>query len=142
MPTPLAIILVFSVLGIINALYLSYHTIRKTPVKCFFFKPEWCQKVQSSKFSKTFGIPNSFAGLFFFTSILVLSILFWQGQQGAYLINTTITVGLLLNAAIFAGFLFSLYFTFIQAFVLKAFCTWCVFSAIDFTVLFIAVRFI
>jgi uncharacterized membrane protein len=40
-----------------------------------------------------------------------------------------------------AGFLFSVYFTHAQAFVFKAFCTWCVLSAINFTVLFFAVWF-
>lgn len=40
------------------------------------------------------------------------------------------------------GFLFSAYFTYVQAFVLKAFCTWCVISAINFTIMFLAVWFL
>jgi uncharacterized membrane protein len=37
------------------------------------------------------------------------------------------------------GFAFSMYFLFIQAFVLRAFCTWCVISIVEFTLLFITV---
>lgn len=43
-----------------------------------------------------------------------------------------------IRAVIAIGFLFSMYFTYIQGFVLKAFCTWCVISAINFVVMFIA----
>jgi uncharacterized membrane protein len=34
-----------------------------------------------------------------------------------------------------------MYFTWVQAFVLRAFCTWCVVSAINFTVMFLVVLF-
>ena len=37
------------------------------------------------------------------------------------------------------GFIFSLYFTYVQAFVLRAFCTWCVISALNFTLMMLAV---
>jgi len=37
------------------------------------------------------------------------------------------------------GFLFSLYFLYVQAFVLRAFCTWCVVSVINFVVMAYAV---
>ena len=40
-----------------------------------------------------------------------------------------------LQAIIAGGFLFSMYFTYVQAFVLRAFCTWCVVSALNFTVM-------
>jgi uncharacterized membrane protein len=31
-----------------------------------------------------------------------------------------------------------MYFTFVQAFILRAFCTWCVVSAVNFTVMALA----
>lgn len=124
----LILILAFSVIGIINTLYLSYHSLKKTDVACFVFPREWCIKVQYSKQSKTFGIPNSFAGLAMYLTILILTILFVKGIVPFWYIQVVIGI----------GFLFSMYFTFVQALVLRAFCTWCVVSAVDFIVLAIA----
>ncbi|TSC81918.1 MAG: hypothetical protein G01um101420_701 [Parcubacteria group bacterium Gr01-1014_20] len=127
------IIIVLSVIGIVNTSYLSYHAYRKTPVKCLFFPPEWCQKVQESKFSRTLGIPNPYAGLGMYFVILILSLLFSSGSLTSFAPISTI---------IWIGFVFSIYFTFIQAFILRAFCTWCVVSAIEFTLLLLTVLFI
>ena len=130
MDTSTTLIFIFSVLGILDTVYLSYHAIKKTPVACLFFPKEWCLKVQYSKQSKTFGISNSFLGLIMYLLILFL---FWGHTNGLPfpLWWVQFLVGF--------GFLFSLYFTFVQAFILRAFCTWCVVSAINFTVLTVAV---
>lgn len=131
MEASLVIILVLAGIGIVNTLYLVSHAITKTPVKCLFFPPEWCQKVQNSKYSRTFGIPNSITGLAFYAVIFILTLLFNQGNVPFWPITTIVTI----------GFLFSLYFTIIQGAILKAYCTWCVLSAIDFLLLFIVVVF-
>jgi uncharacterized membrane protein len=130
MATYLILLLILSGIGIINTLYLSYHSIKKTPVKCFFFPDEWCLKVQQSTYSRIFlGIPNSFLGLGMYSTIFILGLLYSQNFIGFTPIAAVIAV----------GFLFSLYFIYIQAFVLRAFCTWCVVSAIDFVILAILV---
>lgn len=119
-----SVVLVFALLGLIDTLYLSYHAIKKTDVACWFFPKEWCQRVQYSHFSRTFGVPNPYLGLIMYLVILGL-LLFAPGLW-------------LLPAIIIFGFAFSLYFTFIQAFVLRAFCTWCVVSALNFTIMFVS----
>lgn len=124
----LILIFIFSFLGILNTLYLVSHTISKKPVLCLFFPKEWCQKVQYSSWSRTLGVPNSIAGLCFYTSIFVLTLLFQQEMIS--FVPAQIIIGI--------GTLFSIYFLAIQAFVLRAFCTWCVFSAIDFAILAVA----
>ncbi len=113
-------------------MYLSYHSITGTPVKCLFFPEEWCRTVQQSSFSRTLGIPNSFAGLGIYALLLILTVLFIQGQIAFTYVQYLV----------YLGFAFSVYFTFIQAFVLKAFCTWCVLSAVDFALLFLTVIFL
>ena len=129
MPTYATLILIFSGIGVLDTLYLSYHAFTKTPVVCYFFPDEWCKKVQYSPQSKTFGIPNAFAGLAMYVTILALLLLFLRGVIPFWPITAIVTF----------GFLFSLYFTYVQAFVLKAFCTWCVLSVINFLVLFLSV---
>ena len=121
------IIYVFCVIGILDTGYLIYHKFKHTDVACLFFPKKWCRKVQYSKQSTTFGIPNSFAGFAMYSTILVLTYLVSQGSVDFDWVKGVIT----------AGFLFSMYFTFVQAFVLRAFCTWCVVSAINFTIMFL-----
>ena len=45
-------------------------------------------------------------------------------------------------AIVYFGFAFSMYFTLLQAFVIKAFCTWCVVSAVEFTLMALSVFFL
>jgi len=51
MTTQLWLIFIFSGLGILDTLYLIYHKITGTPVKCLFFPNEWCEKVQQGQYS-------------------------------------------------------------------------------------------
>lgn len=118
--------LIISILGIVNTLYLIYHALRKTDVYCLFFPKEWCQKVQHSKYSKTMGIPNPYLGFGMLTAIAVLLYFYSTGVLPSWPAMGLITF----------GFLFSLYFFYIQAFIIRAFCTWCVLSAVVFTLLF------
>jgi uncharacterized membrane protein len=46
-----------------------------------------------------------------------------------------ISAGTLITLLVLVGFLFSLYFMYVQAFVLRAFCTWCVISFVNFSVM-------
>ena len=131
MKTNLILIFVFSFIGILNTLYLIYNKIKGMEVACPFFPEEWCYKVQHSPQSKTFGIPNSIAGLVMYIVIFVLAFLWYSNLIAFWPLQAIITF----------GFLFSTYFLFVQGFVLKAFCTWCVLSAISFTVMFIALWF-
>lgn len=124
-------IIVFAGIGILNTMYLVYHKIAGTDVACLFFPAEWCRKVQYSEYSKTLGVPNPVAGLFMYVAVLVFTLLFFYSITPFWPVTLIVAI----------GFLFSLYFTALQAFVLKAFCTWCVLSAIDFVVLAVTVLF-
>lgn len=132
MNTIITILYVCAIIGILDTLYLIYHKLRGTEVACLFFPKEWCYKVQHSPQSKTFGIPNSYLGFIMYVLILIMTYMFAGGSLPFWPIQALITF----------GFLFSMYFVYIQAFVLKAFCTWCVVSAINFTVMTLAVYFL
>lgn len=116
----LSLIRLFAWVGVLDTLYLVWHKVRGTDVACIGFPKEWCRKVQYSRQSKTFGIPNSIAGFCMYVAILVLLAMGWMAA---------------LKAVVLVGFLFSLYFMFVQGFVLRAFCTWCVISFINFSVM-------
>src|SRR3989344_2880812 len=98
--TYISAIYILGIIGILNTIYLSYHTITKKPVLCLFFPEEWCRKVQYSSWSRTFGIPNSFAGFGIYSLLLILTILHASG----YVSVTPI------QWLIYVGFAFSMYF--------------------------------
>lgn len=122
------LIVAFSIVGLFDAGYISYHVIKNTDVACPIFPKEWCLKVQYSPQSKTFGIPNGFLGFLLYASVLVLGLLFAEGRVPLLFVQIPIAI----------GFLFSLYFLYVQAFVLRAFCLWCLISATNFTVMTVA----
>jgi uncharacterized membrane protein len=126
MGTLMEITLGITVAGILNTVYLTYHNIMGTRVKCLFFPQEWCDKVTSSKYSKTFGMPNPFLGLGMLVMIFALLYSYAKGSIPLWSSQVLIVF----------GFLFSMYFLYLQAFVIRAFCTWCVVSAIIFSLLF------
>ena len=127
----ITVLYLFGGIGVLDTLYLIYHKLKGTDVACPFFPKEWCYKVQHSPQSKTFGIPNSYAGFVMYAAILVLTWLYLNGSVAFWPIQAIVTF----------GFLFSMYFLYVQAFVLRAFCTWCVVSVINFTIMFLVIWF-
>ena len=132
MSLAILVILVFSFLGILDTIYISYHAYKNTDVWCPIFPKEWCLKVQYSSWSKTMGIPNGYLGLLLYLMIFILTGMLHQGLP-VPLIWLQVLVGI--------GFAFAVYFTIIQAFVLKAFCVWCIISAVNLTAIFYAIFF-
>lgn len=132
-PTAMNTAIVFTLLiGILNTIYLSITAILGKNVYCFLLPDEWCLAVQHSKYSKTFGIRNPYLGLFMLTLIAVM-----------YYMNLNDQLDYLYTFGIVTfGFLFSCYFLYIQAVLIKAFCTWCVLSFLVFTALFTELLFI
>jgi uncharacterized membrane protein len=82
-----------------------------------------CETVQSSHYAKLAGVPVPLLGLIGYAAIL-LSLLV-RGESGRLA-----TAGLAL-----VGFGFSLYLTYLELFVIKAICQWCVASAVLLTAL-------
>ena len=83
-----------------------------------------CDIVVHSDYSRFFGIPVEFLGVLYYAAI-VLSYGFFLFYPG--LINSFYVFVFL--AMSFSALLFSAYLTFIQAFNIKHWCTWCLISA-------------
>ena len=120
----LLIIKVFAIIGLLDTMYLMWHKFRGTDVACIGFPKEWCRRVQYSPQSKTLGITNSIAGFVMYALILMLAVTQISGALWWPLLFL-----------IAFGFAFSLYFMFVQIFVLRALCTWCVVSFVNFSVM-------
>ena len=90
-----------------------------------------CELVQTSRWSRFFGVEVSLIGLLGYVSILGVSL---AGLQPANQARRWPDTWLLLLTG--GGVLFSAYLTYIELFVLHAVCRWCVVSAVLITILF------
>ena len=124
-------IIFFSALGLIDAGYLSYKHYTGGVIPCSL--TNGCETVLSSQYSEVFGVPISFLGMLFYATVLILAVNIFD--QKAHLF------GLLLILSS-AGFIASLGFVYLQIFVIKAICVYCLTSAGLSTLIFILVLFL
>lgn len=102
-------------------------SIQGGPIACSF--TEGCDVVTTSAYSRIAGIPIALLGALYY--LLVLLVLFYYldtGKIGSVRILGWFTA---------IPFLFSLWLTYVQWGVLKAFCQYCLLSAATSTLLFI-----
>lgn len=121
-----ALILV-SFLGFLDATYLTVSHYTGSALNCTILKG--CDVVTTSEYSEIFNIPVALLGMFFYFSMLVLSLLYLDSGHKIILKFIQI-LGVI-------GFVMTLWFMFAQTFLIKAFCQYCVVSAITSTILFI-----
>jgi uncharacterized membrane protein len=82
-----------------------------------------CATVAKSQYSVFFGVPLSLLGMIFYLgAILVCGIILFRPKE---------IFKKILLALSFAGVISSIYFIYLQAFVIKAFCVYCVLSALS-----------
>ncbi|MBP9676943.1 MAG: vitamin K epoxide reductase family protein [Anaerolineaceae bacterium] len=128
--TSLIIIQIAALIGFLDSLYLTYIKVFNAPIYCTPGLGD-CDVVNASRYSILFGIPLAVYGMIGFGLVFLITLLDKEHTFIAEYQN------LMLFGISFAGFLFSLYLTYLEAFVIRAFCQWCVLSAIAMTVIFI-----
>ena len=119
-----------AILVILDSGYLSWIKLTKSVEQCLPGLGD-CATVNSSKYAEIYGIPVAYLGLIAYITILLLLV-----SKTPILIRHGINKYLLFGVT-FAGFLFSVYLTFVQFWLIKAFCPYCLLSAFITTLLFI-----
>lgn len=114
-------VMVLAILGFINAFYLYYQHRKEvaTGQKMFCLIGGDCGAVVGSKYGRTLGIKNELIGMtyyLFLSSYLLLSLLIPDLLDSLVIIPKLVT---------FIAAVFSLYLLFVQAVVLRKFCSWC-----------------
>lgn len=122
-------ILVFAFLGIADSAYLAEHEANGTPLICNIQSLSGCNTVAESQYSRFFGIPLAQYGVLFYSILFVLSAL------ELAIFNRLLRR--ILQGISLVGIIASLYFTFVQVFVIGAFCIYCLASAIIALFIFI-----
>lgn len=112
-------------IGLIDAMYLTVTHYTNTLVPCNFTQS--CETVLTSKYSEIFGFPVAGLGIIFYIVVLAGSVFFIQHRAFHWWLLVWSTTGLLST----------FYLLYIQAYVLNAFCQYCLLSAITSTLIFI-----
>jgi uncharacterized membrane protein len=121
------LLLLFSLLGFIDATYLSAKHFLDSPVECSLLKG--CEQVTTSKYATVVGIPVALGGSFYYLAIFLLSI-FHTETKNTNILRFTSRLTII-------GFLASIWFVYLQVFVIEALCQYCLVSAITSTALFV-----
>lgn len=121
-------ILALTLLGIADSAYLLYEHLGHDVI-CI---GSGCSIVDASIYSEVFGIPMSVMGLVAYVVIFALS---WAGLRLRNPAREWVYSAIYGFALI--GVLYSGYLTYLELFVIRAICTWCVVSAAIITAVFI-----
>lgn len=121
-------ILFFAFLGFTDSAYLLAKRLSGGPIPCALGFTG-CGTVDKSSYSAFLGIPLALYGTIFYLLIGFLAV-FYLDMKKVIALRMFTVLALL-------GFLSSVYFVYLQAFVIKAFCIFCLFSAAVSTILFI-----
>ena len=90
-----------------------------------------CEQVQTSRWSIFLGVPVATWGLGFYVVMLVLSLV---GMQPSFEDSSAISLALLAMASV--GVVFTAWLNYLEAFVINAWCEWCIASALMVVALF------
>jgi uncharacterized membrane protein len=110
-------------IGITDAAYLSALHYYQADPGCSLITG--CDTVLSSEYAVILGIPLAYGGFAYYLTLLLGVMIYFQ-----YEIKKALHVLFLVNVL---GFLFSLWLIYVQAFMLEAFCQFCLISALTTT---------
>ncbi len=116
-----------SFLGFLDSTYLTIKHYSGASLRCFLI--QGCDKVLTSSFSEIMRLPVALFGAVYYLIIFILII--------AYIDTAKKIFAEIISRLTVAGFVMSLWFLFIQFFILKAVCTYCLVSAFISVALFI-----
>jgi len=114
------ILFVIAILGLLVSGYLAVVYITGGPIVCG--EAHGCETVRASQYSSFIGIPTPLFGVIFYLLLAAGAILFTPGNRRrlAWPLALLTAIGLLTSA----------WLTYLEAFVINAWCFWCVISAL------------
>lgn len=126
--TKIQVIFILALVGVLDTLYLTKGAFSKDGVVCLI--DEGCDVVTTSVYSTWAGIPVVLVGLAFYLFVAVLSALIYYEK-----ISKSTLLYLRIMTAIAVAV--SLWFTYVQLFILEAICEYCILSALLSVALFV-----
>jgi len=120
-------VVILSFGGFLDSSYLTAKHYLHFEVTCSFLNG--CEQVLTSSYSTMFGIPVALLGVLYYLAVFLSAVAFLDRKKPIFLKAMVLFP--------VAGFAFSLWFVFVQAFLLEAFCLYCLLSALIAGCLFI-----
>ncbi|TSA45090.1 hypothetical protein D4R51_02515 [bacterium] len=121
------VFIILAVLGSIDATYLTIVHYQDASVVCLLINT--CDSVLQSSYATVGPIPVSLLGVVYYLGIFILSLVsFVKKNEKLFFATALLTV---------FGLLASLWFLYIQLFIIHSLCFYCLFSAFDSIILFI-----
>jgi len=114
-----AVAALLSLFGLADALYLTIEHVTGQSVRCTIISG--CSEVLSSPYAVVAGVPLAVIGAASYFTVFSLAILALFGYR---------TAGTLLTPLVIAMFVVSLWLIYLQAFVIREFCQYCLLSAL------------
>lgn len=121
---------IVSLVGLADAIYLTVEHVTGQSVRCTIVAG--CSEVLSSQYAVVAGVPLAAIGATAYFTVFSLATLAAFGYRVA---------GTMLTVMVAAMFLVSLWLIYLQAFVIHAFCQFCLLSAAVTTILLLIVLF-
>ena len=123
----IVVFLLLTVLGFIDASYLTIQHYREASVVCLLINT--CDLVLQSSYATLGPIPVSLLGVVYYLGVFLLSLAsLIRRKEKLFFTTALLTV---------FGFLASLWFLYVQIFILHSLCFYCLFSALDSIILFV-----
>lgn len=116
--------------GALISLYLTLH--RLGVLGALLCGTGSCEVVQTSKFAVFMGVPVPYWGLAGYTTLTTLAL---AGLQPRYINSRPLRLALIVLAV--GAFAFSIYLSALEAWVIHAWCRWCIASAVIATLIFL-----
>lgn len=116
--------------GLADSIYLTVHHLTAEPVPCSLISG--CETVLTSSYAEIAGIPLAAFGAAAYFVAFSLALLAVFGNRAAWLLFGIASIGM-------TGF--TLWLLYLQAFVIKAFCQFCLISAVTSITLFLIALF-
>ena len=115
---PKKLLLILSIIGILISSYLAYAKLSHTSLLCGL--SGGCDAVQNSEYSTLLGIPMGIWGMGFY--FVLFTVFYIEKMPRLRLIRTSLVAW---------GLVYTAYLTYLEAFVINAWCRWCVASALN-----------
>ena len=122
----------FTLAGFLDSLYLTVKHYVGGPVPCSLLSG--CEKVLQSSYAQIFGLPVSLFGAIYYFLVIVAILIYFDSKRAWPLYIAAGLIGL--------GFIASLWFVYLQVFVIQSLCLYCLGSAASTTALLVLTVFV
>ncbi len=120
-------LLVVALIGFVDASYLSYEHFQGVVPPCSVTKG--CEQVLTSSYAVVLGMPVSLLGAIYYLLVLAGIFAYFESKHQEFL-----RYALLFTVF---GFIASLWFVYLQVFIIHSYCAYCMGSALTSTILFV-----